>query len=332
MVTYHDFFESVANGEFVKSGWTNGIFNFAMAMAGADHYGRVEALRFLVNDSATVIGQEPPNTKRDLFNSSGGFLSTVNAGSTTSTFNSGPPAYYGRRLTAGTPESATNAGNVSVTTAASTTYSVSVTNQGIFTKWVLRTYASCTSVTLTITSSGGSVTHLSKSYTTTANANNTISPVIGDYTNVIPASTTVSITVAGTGSGISCWTGGNVKSFSGTNFSYTSQPIHACETGGTEELQFTPYTSGTGVVQTNAAFSSGSNITGIYVGALHDDDGSNLITYDASVDNGSTWTTSLATETLNKITSTAGNQLILKFNLPNNASAKLYGYSLAVVR
>ena len=63
--------------------------------------------------------------------------------------------------------------------------------------------------------------------------------------------------------------------------------------------------------------------------------GNTDITYDASFDNGSTWTTGLALDyTIDEdlITSTLGNQLILKFNIPSETEAKLYGYSYEIGR
>jgi hypothetical protein len=84
-------------------------------------------------------------------------------------------------------------------------------------------------------------------------------------------------------------------------------------------------------VQTEELTSSGDNITDIFMTAQYTVDTTDL-TYDASVDGGSTYTTGLSYNTINSITSTAGNQLILKHNIPGEAGAKLYGYSYVIGR
>jgi len=288
------------------------------ATLSATHFSRIENLRLLDNATLSVLGDEPHDNARDLFIDTTGFLDSINLSNTDATFLT---KGYGAKFTDGTPETDPTAADNNLDTSWITTcLAISDGYLSEFEGFI------STSSNITVTIRVGTEIVAYKQYTPPGGQNYTYSLAKSDYLRMIKAGETFAVSISSsnqyTVSG---------ESFSGTHFSYSGQQTVTRQSGG-GSLTYTPVTGAVGVVETNVLFGTGSNITQIFVEGMKDDDGSNLITYDASVDNGATFTTGLSLGVLNTITSTAGNQVIIRFKIPNDIDALLHGYSLEVKR
>ena len=283
------------------------------------HQAMIDAIHTLQVSAGSEIGTiEKEDIIRDIFNDTTGFFNTIDTGNTTAQFSSD---HYTASITDGSPASSTEASynddNATITTACT------CINTGFVSKVVFSHSGTTNQTTTFIKSDYSEMIVAGDSFTVVSQTFNV---------QIKNASGTVIATKTHSDTG-----GSNIrksgKSYTGTDFSMSSTYFpgnHGAAANG--EIEFTPVILGVGVVQTNAQFSEGDNITGIFATGRKDDDGTNLITYDVSSDNGSTYTTGLSLNEINTITSTEGNDLIVKFNIPANLDIKLYGYSLQVGR
>jgi len=292
--------------------------NFSGALIGYGH-ALIEDL-WNKNDAGLTPYQDPTDIKRDAFSDSTGYLDTVDTGNTTASFLEN--FYIGG--TVGTTETAIT---VAYSESANLTVSCTANSSGYISS--LKFYNGETSLSeYTIEIKEGATTLLTDTGVVLGSGSSkTVNYNYSDYLRPIAAGQSFTIEFTRTsGSGTIYYNSG---SYSGTSFDIDSNKL----AGADGRVSFTPIdTSSSVIVQTNELTSTGNNINSIGIYAQNANDGTNLITFDASVDGGSTYTTGLSLDRYHSITSTAGNQLIIKFNLPGDTDIKFYGFAIFLGR
>ena len=287
------------------------------------HYSRMIGFQALQDAGLSLLGEQT-NLIGDLMSDSTGWLNTIDTGNTTSSYKSSEEA-YASAITAGSPETKTT--TINDGTDLSFTVTCTAATRGYISEIICsKAAAGTTSVTVNIKNSGGT-TIATKTNGAVPTTGATFTFTTSDYSELIESGT-FSIQIVGSAN----LTTQSGQSYSGTNFSYTSQKVAGQNAGSAGSIQFTDAVYANSLVQTNALTSTGDDIDSVSIAVNRDWDGTTDITYDASSDGGSTYTTSLALDVRNTLTSTLGNDLIIKFNLPGNASTKLYNYSGSIGR
>ena len=285
----------------------------------AAHHAMIDGLRGIQLSSGSDVGTID-DQRRDIMSDTTGFLDSVDVGNTTAVYWDG---FYAASVL-GSAETAPSTDNNGV----GNPYTISCTanTTGIITKVELD--ADGSDGTTTVTISQGGTTLATK--TASNSGQYAVSFTEVDYLDKISSGTfTISISIAG---GATNTTIRNTSaSYAGTDFSYSGQTVPGA-TSGSSDIDFSDVTYSSKIVQTETLFSSGTTIDSIIMTSRKSDDGTNVITYDASSDNGSTYVTSQSLDTINSLSANNGNQLIVKFNIPGDSDAKLYGYAFTVGR
>lgn len=280
---------------------------------------RIDTLRSITERTPSDIQD---NSKRDIFTDADGKNNTINTGNTDAVFNTD---HYIAKTTSAGSDNYTNA--PSNTTVQTITTNCTAISEGIISS--IRCYNSITGSNVTATiSQGGTVA--SKVQAVSSGAVFTISFSSSDYSALLqPGAFTITLH-SSAGSTLSQ---GNSGSFSGTYFSFSAQNVPAdSPSSGIASFTYTQTSFADSVVETNQLTNGGSNIKSVFLTVQDEDDGTDKLTYDVSSDNGSTYTTGLSPNQLNSITSTQGNQLIIKLNIQGQIESKLYGYAYKTFR
>ncbi len=282
------------------------------------HQNRIDTLRSITERTPSDVQTE---MQRDIFTDADGKNDTVNTGNTTANFDT---SYYIPDISKSGANASTTGSGASLGTPITINFTTSA--QGYIDEVPICT-PDLGNVTVQVYGAGAELLATKVQDPAVDNQVETVNFVMSDYTRLLGSSETGYITVS---HGVRVRYNASI-SVSPTGITVTSQPMCADIGATTSNFGYTSVTITAGVVETDALTSTGDNITSIFMSAQTEVDTTDL-TYDVSVDNGSTWTTGLSYNTINQITSTAGNQLIIKHNIPGEVDAKLYGYSYVVGR
>jgi hypothetical protein len=120
---------------------------------------------------------------------------------------------------------------------------------------------------------------------------------------------------------------------SGSASSSGSQHSHGRTTFYIDNIGEDTLYNSSSIIQTGTLMTATENITHVYATYKGTTPSNTTLTYDVSSDNGSTYTTGLSFNRVNKLTSTVGTQLVMKINLANSstsATPTVSGFAVAV--
>lgn len=276
----------------------------------------------ILSENATVTDKTYSYADSDTMSDSTGYNNTIDTGNTTALYGFLAGNYYSGRIQGSTESDVKSIGNDGQTS--SITINGTITNGGYFSGIRLHKSASGTA---TITVKRGAAT-IATITGLSGSSDTDISFVQGDYSELFQGGDNFQIIISCTSSTLYY---NSAESYSGTNFSYSSQTISGGNGVSRTHFKYIPITIQDAVTQTNSKTFS-SNVKSIFVNANKTLNGSSTITYDVSSDGGSVF--EKTAQPLDTWVTLDGDNtdIVVKFNLNVDGAdtPELYGYSYLV--
>jgi len=277
----------------------------------------------ILSENATVTDKTYTWADTDTMSDSTGYNNTIDTGNSTALYGYLGAKNYQSRVVGSTENDVKSIGNDGGTTS-SITINGTITNGGYFSG--IRVHKAASGVA-TITIKRGSTTIATKTGIS-GYQDGIHSFTTSDYSELFQTSDSFQIIISCTGSTLYY---NSTESYSGTNFSYSSQTISGGNGLSRTHFSYIPITLSNTVVQTNSKTFS-SNVNSIFINANKILNGSSTITADISSDGGTAFEkTAQALDTWIALDGD-NTDIVLKFNLNYNGSdaSELYGYSYIV--
>lgn len=272
--------------------------------------------------AAAITAMDHLFAEADSFSDSNGYKNTISTGDTTAFYGEFGEEYYIGKV-AGSVENDTKT-NANASTTGSITTSGTIAVAGYFSSVFTNASTLGSSPTVTINKNGSPIAQKAVPGGSFQN----VSFSKSDYSEFFEAGDSFSIVVTGSGSAFYYASG---KSFSGTNFSYSSQTEAGTSGSSQTVFGYSPVPISDAVVETNSK-TFPQNIASILVVADSVTPGDSSVTVDVSTDGGSSF--EKTGQALNQVIELDGDNtdVVLKFNLnvDGTDTPKLYGYAFQV--